>query len=133
MTDMYHVIKFGTTADDSISANAFINSAAGSYFHIVFDDNSSAAFQFIIHYFPVCSLFKVESVGANYCTGMNDYVVADDGIVVNSYVRMYNAIAAYAHVVTNEYIRLYDGVFPYHSGIADGFGGWFERAEAFNK
>src|SRR5690625_3275369 len=95
MTYLDLVVDFGSIADPRICSHTFIDRTLCSDIDFIFDDDPSGGMEF----FEVCrSVFEVKSIRSDDGARMNCDMIADDRVVVDTYLRHDQTIAADGYI-----------------------------------
>ena len=112
--DLDEVVELASVADGGGARYAAVDADEAAEFHVVADDGASARVEFQPSVRPP---LEVAGVGADDTAGLDDDVVADDGVRVDAHVGVYQAVLADDDVLADECAGLDD------SALADSGGG----------
>src|SRR5690606_60621 len=113
-----------------ISCNSSVYSTVCSNAHIVLNYDSSSGNKLIK---PFRTFFVIEGICPYNGAGMNDYVISDNCIVINSYVGMNQTILADNYVIPDKAIWLNDGSFANLSRFCNRSMGGLKRVKVFDQ
>ena len=101
MGNLYQIIYFSTAMYNRSSHSSTIYTGVGTYIHFIDLRNLIVS---------VRGRSEAESIGADYCTWMQDTFVTDAAVMINIYIWVKKATVAYLHTVSNESMRVNLGI-----------------------
>ena len=116
MGNLYQIIYFSTAMYNRSSHSSTIYTGVGTYIHFIFQNHNSDLRNFIV---SVRGRSEAESIGADYCTRMQDTFVTDAAVMINIYIWVKKATVAYLHTVSNESMRVNLGIISDNDVFAD--------------
>src|SRR5690606_940883 len=114
MAYLDQIIEFGTFSYKSITCDTFINGAVCTYFYIIINYDPAPGLQFIKALRPC---FVVKRICPQNCTSMNNNIITNNCIIINTYVGMDQAIVSNVHIISYKNIGLDNGIFSNFGGF----------------
>ena len=102
--------------DDGRTKYGTVDRGISAYFHIVFNNDISQLGYFLIH---LTFRSKPKTICTDDRAGMQNTIISDNTSIINSDMRIQNAILANHHMAPNEYLWINLAVFAYLSLLAD--------------
>src|SRR6516225_9854765 len=129
MTDVDHIVHFGSFPDQGIVGNPPVDGAARPYFHIIFNDHAPAAQHLAVPYLAIFLAVVIKGVGPDNGPCLDEDIISNHAVIEYDNIWMDNTILTNGYVVAYESSRVYICTFSDLRRITDVFDGRFKRPE----
>ena len=102
------VIHFGSFIDDGITRNTFVDAAQSTNFNTIGNDNTATTLKFLVAF---RSALKIISISSQNRIGVYDHIITNNGVIIDAYVGMNQAVLTNFYLVANESPGLNDRSF----------------------
>ena len=130
MAHMNLVVELGAFANHRVAGYSAVDGASRANFHIITNYHPTAAAHFIIAF---GTTLEIKGIRSNHRSGVDNHTIANDGMVVNGYVGMNEAITANFYMVADKASRLNVGSFANAGQGADHLPGGLIRHEKIDQ
>ena len=117
MPNMNQVIQFCSCTNHRIMAYTTVYRAISAYLHSIFNNYPTATWHFFIPQIPVFFCVVIKGIAANNCTGLYNYIVANDAIIHYTYLRMNDAVFSDAYLIADKCRRINESPFTNYGAV----------------
>ena len=104
MAYLYQIVYLDVATNDGIAHHSTVHCRVGTYLHIILYDDCAYLWQLAIY--AVFIGLKAKAVCSDHHTRMQDAILADTAVIVDTHTGIKNRIVTYHHIVANVCMRI---------------------------